>query len=1085
MGTRKKKTERKREEKERQRRDTLLVQFLDDYGRPEPPQNVVSATADSQLNSLVTTLASEIVGMGAGTIIDIGCGQGALLARLATLSEFAGNSQVLYVGVDFPEHHDSVLLIARENRLNRRVEVLSLDEYACLWKTERDMPHPNAVILRNVVHELDIPQTATLFHNIADNLRHNETVIIQDLLVFPKAERGYACWTESAFKRFLQSCGFSIVVSCVIPSGSGNRWLNVLAKRSETPALSVEEIRERVVAERTEQWREWSSLGALQLEDDKLRDVRLAKIDFDLQYAGLTRQLRMADCTQVGELTQQQQTVLLRESFARQLSSVEPSTDTTLSFSLDTVRHFQDRKNSLDALESFLSGGYSITVIVGPPLMGKTELARQVLARFHHGRIPVLIDLRTTSTAWNVVEEILSVLGCMFSGESLMDLKNLPFQSISSQLEKFLKERMERLVVVFDHWERIIEPDGTLHDQELRRFIELLATAPHSKLIITSRRNPDISFVEKYRDVTPQPLVGRFPQGDSYVEHVLGTFLGWESYPPALIQAIDRHPLMTVLAARYLRNADREAATEKTFLDDLREHLRGAVLARIMGPESKSAIEMLSTLRIPVPRAMLESLTDQPSVAAAESDGLLYQVKDPRRDDLVGVLASLRVRTDLADDRGELEDAGEEDTEDGAAPESAEAMRHYEIADQYETVYRQDKNPKWLREMYFHRMAAGDVLAVRQFGAFFASELAAAAEYWFIHAKDYRNALWAFEKMKSFAHDTSHVRMRIASCRIRLGQRQEGEDEFRALRRQYPRALQIGSAYVDALLATRDFQAALILLEDMGFDMSSHAWTAGQYGRAYAGIQRHQDAIRAFECQLRLDKDEMVFRRLARAYHGYGDTDNESRIIRQGLARHPRSPQLRVAYGALLERIGRIEEAQRELERLFDVDPYNGWIILPLVKTLIRLDHVQDAVTLWRKSQGGLRPDFLRPSISAEISAANGRYEEAIRILRGSPFDDEHSGGQKLEIFFKWASSLSDDAERVAKAREGLMEAVNPAVMNNVPLLVSKAKLALLARDLDQSNELIEGLRHLNPGLRELTRLDAEFASVSGQTCAH
>lgn len=1074
MTSRNQKTIGKRQMKERRSQTEALSRLLQNYGSEPIAQAAADAPTDSQLNTLLTTLEQELSRFSTGSIIDIGCGNAVLLTRISNLDQFKSHPDVVYLGIDHSQYHHGILQLALDCGIHRRVDVATLEEYDSVWADASRIPPPYIAVVRNVLHELGIDSTTTLLHTLCRRVQTDTLLFIQDLLVFPEAERGNACWHPQFLTELIRECGFRIEAATPIATTSGNRWINIVARRDNTQSLDLSGIRNLVLKYRTKQWKEWATLQTLPKEDTAHRIKKIALVDFDLQFAALTFQLREAAQPGIPDLTQEQESVFACENFSKQILSFRERPVPRI-VNLDPVKHFKDRANSLDALQSFLSGCNSVTVITGPPLMGKSTLVKQVLATFEHKRIPCFLDLQSTTTIWNIIENLFSNMGCLIANQVLLRMKQLNFSTIEPEVREFLSANAGKYVFVFDHWERIIEPDGCLNDQEIKDLLQILAGVKGSKVILTSRLEFDTTFLSEYLAPIFQPPVGRFPREPHHVPNVLGAFLGWPSYPQRLIDSIDRHPMMAVLAALYLKERSEEAAHENEFIEELGAHLRSAVFERIVNDLSRRSVEVLSRLRLPISRDMLVSLSSMESVREAERLGLIYTFPDRRREDLLALLATLRLRENADEDFSSAESGDSTLGVPDDVPD-VEQEFHESAAREYENEYRRDPDPRWLREMYYHLMLAGKDDAIRCFGNTFCSELSAGAEYWFRVNRDYKRALWAFERILNFGYDKAHIRMRIASCKIRLNRIAEGEAEFEELLQQYPRAWGFASAYVDALLSARNYEKALGKLTTLKQLESPTAWTAGQLGRAHRGLQQHEDAIRAFEKQLAMSKEPVVFQHLASAYHARGDTEKERQVLERGLHRWRNSARLSISYAAVLERVDEAQEAVRILERIYDRNNYSGWVILPLVKALYRLGRFDEVESVWRTARDKVRPDNMNVTIEAEIYAQKGEFATAISLLRRVVHDDEHSGGQRLDLYYRWASSLEDRSEMRQKAKEGLNEHISDAAGNNVPLLVSKAKLAILAEEPRTAKEILEQIRGLNSQLSELWRLEEEYA---------
>ena len=97
-------------------------------------------------------------------------GTGVLLRRLSVLDAFVRSPGWTYAAADFEELAEAVLKLATDLRLHRRVEVLSLKDLYSSWVPDT-CPSPTAVVIRNVLHELDIVQTTTLLTALTTRLQ--------------------------------------------------------------------------------------------------------------------------------------------------------------------------------------------------------------------------------------------------------------------------------------------------------------------------------------------------------------------------------------------------------------------------------------------------------------------------------------------------------------------------------------------------------------------------------------------------------------------------------------------------------------------------------------------------------------------------------------------------------------------------------------------------------------------------------------------------------------------------------------------------------------------------------------------------
>lgn len=1054
------KSKKKAQEKEVSQGMAKLLSYLSDYGAVEAPQPAEEAQTDNQLKSIITALAVMIDRKISGTIVDVGAGKGILLERLASLDAFGAAQTWQYQAVEEKGLHDDVLAIAMRHRMHRRTDVVGLDDFYKSWR--RPDTDRVVAVCRNVFHELDIRQTASLCHHLASALRESDRVVLQDLAVFPRAEKGNACWRREDLEAVIRDCGFDLT-SIDDTSPTGNRWFNIIAIRTNVASPAMDVVRQLVLNRRTEQWQHWHKLGALHPEDARFRPVQLAKIDFDLQYAGLTHQLASIG-TQVQALTPQNEQLIAKEIFIKRLDS--PLVPAPLTGDvLNEIHHFKDRANSQEALQAFLNSDKPISLIYGPTLMGKTTLVTHVLATFHHARLPIAIDLQSASTVWNILEPVFSATGCSVPIEVLGQLRNLRLTDVNEPLSLYWTKVSSRLIIAFDHFERVLQPSGEIADAEIAALLQLFGNTAGTKIIVTSRRDISVQSVPLELRETEGPPVGRFPLGP-HVENLLSTVAGITQFPPGLLDAIDRHPHLAYLAALVLRKHGPLVAVEPNFLSDVRQRLRTALIERVADPSVQMALEVLSLLRHPVPREFAVQLSSEASVASGERAGLIVVERDVTRfgRSLVRCLEPLRVEIRVDDDGATLPD----DPVDASRQRGSQRLG--EISDAYLDLYRRDDDPRWLREATYHRMAMGNVAMLAAFGVAYRAEIFAAGEVWFRWRKDFKSALWAFDTVEGFGGTSVAVKMRIASCCLRVGESERGDRIFGELLAQYPSNSGIKTSYIDALLYVERFEDALRLLET-AFPNPISAWPHGQYGRAYEGLHRYNDAVSSFRHQLALNVDAVVYSSLARALHRVGRRKEEHETLLRGVARHPQNRVLRIGLASWNEKNGFGDKALELFADLIEKDSDDGWIIYPYVQTLCAVGQLERASEFWAKVRFRTRPEFLRPVIEAHLLMRKGRFEDALASLEEGQAD-EHQDGQRSEIYVAWANAEEPGEDRRRVAVLGLRPVEE--LPGNVPVLISQCKLAVLAHKEDHFRQVAAKVRIINQQAPDLERIERE-----------
>jgi tetratricopeptide (TPR) repeat protein len=1049
-----------------------LISYLGKYGDNPPAQSAADAPTDTQLKTLVPLIAEFLSRSSVGSIIDIGAGNGIILERIATLKLFMEQPGWQYCPVDFDDNLQKVLDRSTKLRLHRRVSEITLDAFHQQWPTSP--PRPHLVVIRNVLHEIRLSDTARLFSLIASHLKVEDLLLIQDLEVFPQAERGNACWQPEFLQNVLKYCGFE---SFIIeePTRSGNLWFTLRAQRTATGPLSMDKIRDVVIRERLHQYQSWRAKGALSEIDVEGRQL-LAKIDFDLQSAALLQQLIDEGAgAQLRPLSLSESNLVVRETFVSHLMSFDVATIAVGATGIEAPPHFRDRAQDQDWLEDFLRSPESVIVVSGGAFIGKTYLTQEVIARRSHSRLGIILNVMATSSVWNILESLLAALGCRIGGELLAGIKGIRISAIENTLREFFLRVAPHIIVSIDHFERLLDPLGRLMDSEIGDLLKYFAMAPGSKIFVTTRRPADIAFLPTtsvFRST--HPPVGRFPRG-RHVENILDDFvdrgqLGIKEYPQELLDAIDRHPFLTYLAGKIIQKGGINSISDPDFLNALREQLRIQLITRIVDAENRDAIVKASLVRIPIPREMLESLTSRKSVFAAEEAGLLYAVPERGRSDLLAVIGAFRL--------------GSRDTNTGEPDETTQALAsdhretHRVIADWYSKLYRLDSDPRWLREQYYHTLLLAEPIGTARLGTSYKTEFYWAGNYWFDKQKNFLAALWAFNTAQSLGLENYQLDMRIAACQMRLGNRAEGEGKYAELMRQFPKHKGIVTSYIDTLLYLYDYSKALaVLFENFSVD-DTDPWIAGQYGRAYLGLHKYKEAVTAFRVQLAKQKEPIVYDALARAYLRQGDHDSEARTLDDGLKRHPQNTRLLLAHAAHLVRTKDatdLTKAHSILAALIEQDPSNGWVLQQYVKVLCAEGDIKEAERVYSRAAGHVEPSFLDGRILSEIRKTEGRWEEALLVLGENAPSDEHLVGMKKEVYVAWADDESDEEQKIQIARAGLDVPMAEELQLNVPLIVISAKLAMLAQDKPLFRKLIKRAKDAYGKIREIERIRTQW----------
>jgi len=1040
----------------------VLGEFVKDYGSIEKVQDPMEAIYDSQIKNISTLIANQLSQFEAGTIIDIGSGKGILLQRLSSLEIFVSKSEWDYVAIDEKNNNDELLFLATKLRIHRRVSDYTIDEMYGddFLRRFENKKRPYLFFCRNVFHELSIYETSKLLHIVTSLSNKDESFIIQDLQVFPAAERGNSCWNPEILRDLLNSIGYSATY-VEEPTKKGNKWFTIISKRAEKDRPSNQQLIDLTTNSRLQHYNLLNSSQELFPGDSIARPKEIALLDYDLQKAALHKQLIEREVPGIYPLSEKDEKRVLDSSVKKQLKTFNGN---TISFSLKTLSKldgFRDRAYYQDALQEFLLSEDQISVLHGGPFIGKSAIVAEVLNKRAHSRQVIFIDIISSTTIWNVLEIYLGSVGIKISYEIMKHFSTLKYNDIQSHLIDIYQAASPKIIVVFDHWERLLDLNKFLFDDEINQFLIDITTSPLSKAIITSQSTINFkTFPASIRIKTINPAVGRFPKG-MHVQNVLDDYIdraaiGIESYPDELIESIDRIPYLAVLAGKIINTEGIKSLHDKKLLTSIKKKLRSELLNRIITETAIPSIEFSSLLRYPIPRSMLIELSGSASVLEAERLGLLYESFDTDRTDLIAAIGALKITDD-------------DDIDDQAAS-TANDLRHKLIASSYEKLFKTDTDPRWIRECYYHKLASGDASCIKDFGVAYRGELFWAGEYWFYKRHDNNAALEAFEASWKLGLQNHVTELRIAACRMRVGQIDEGKRIYTSLIERFPQARGIKTSYIDSYLALSRYSDALDLLKLFEFDFSTSDWVIHQYGRIYFGLHKYNEAISAFETELKQVSRASTYLDLASCYRRLGRHTDVERTLIQGLKNYPKHFRLNISYAAHLITQGDDQQrylAENMLTKLLLRSPGNGRVLQQLCKLYRIQKKPQQARDCFEKHKREIYPQQYLTPIHADVLMAEERWDEAIAAIGTVSDIDEHLTGLKKKAYYELAIH-SNPIKCEDIAREGFYLPVHPTLLSNVAILVVQIRLASIANLTQERDQLLDKIKEVNSNVANL-----------------
>ncbi len=714
--------------------------------------------------------------------------------------------------------------------------------------------------------------------------------------------------------------------------------------------------------------------------------------------------------------------------------------------------HFRERGSQLNQLEEFLRGDDPLAVIYGGPGYGKTALIERLLSTRVYEKCVVRIEAARIRSAWAFLESFLSQVGVRVEPDTLSVLKEFSISHVKAPLGRLLNSIAPRLIVVVDDFHLMLTPLGEIFDNELAEVFDWIVGKAGSKVILSGRREyPPQSLIKVTKRVPSTIRVGRFNTEEAVLnildDHFDRSSAGIVEYPASLLAAIDRHPLIAMLAARALKAKGRALLLDSRFIAELKGRLRAELWGRIVPAPAREAVLAAASLRVAVPDSMLEALAEKESVASARSFEVLYSQPDNRWVNVWTTLGLFRVTSD---------DARDDDEEDG---NRSGALDHNRIASLYRSLYAIDDDPKWIRESYYHQLIAFDLDAgnlPEGMGKYYFDELILSADYKFSKLRRFDDALHLYRAASNIRKLPQVAAMRHASCLVRLGDRDPGEKLYSGLVEEFPRTVGIKTSHVDAVIYTGDYAHAEKVMNN--YELTDETeWTQWQWGRIYLGLDKYESAISYLNKIVSLeDSDPHYFIYLARALDYAGDFDGALKVLRMASNRYADDVGVATSLGAQLVRLSKFDEGRSLLEPLIELhDGDNVQAAAAMVKVELERGDLGSARRIIQKAKtsGPAKFRALAECGISEIRIAEGRPDLALIGLSTLPATDPVVWTTILACHLANIKTGSKDA--LAQARK--LDVPN-RYDGNARLLLLRAELALVLRNETMWNEVIDRL---------------------------
>lgn len=1037
--------------------EDLIKRFICGYAEEAKPQSIDDTKGDFQLTQMKILLNDIIRTSNVSTIIDIGCGNGALLYVLDSLNLFKDYPGIKYYGFDLNEQ----IMVAIQEAMNRglfnRANFKTLQDD---WVNSLDKENSNLIVMRNVFHELSIEQLANYFYSFSLELQEKDFLIFQDTTTLLEAEKGRAGWKGTSIDHILRDCGFHTVLTPDV-SKKDISVFTIKGSHKEYTKISINDIKKLFHDEREQQLQELLSAYEFVVTDDKIGDIATARISHDI--LSIKRQLgQEMDEKAYGS-------IYLLLYYALLLIEKNPDFLETVkeSYEYFEVVAFQNRGTPLKMIYSFLSNDdKKILEINGGKLIGKKSLIFHSLKRFKHNRIPIFIECNTGIGFTQVFERIIETLNIVkyFDVELISEFEQLSMSNFIKQ-NKYVAEFqtiIPQVIVVFLNAESLLSPQQVIENKDISEFIEWWIGFKSAKIFIESDQKIKNNFaVDLYDNI----ILSVFPLSndalkDSYgkyrfviqyfQETVSAKYLGLdpnkENFAEDLFECINNHPYLAYLASKIISQyEDFGCLTDRKVLKCIMNKISSDFLNKFdLDRDEKGIIYALSLRDGFFEKDVLDCMIEYQNVIKNLIEkGIIYVAgKEFYR------LLPVFTRTDLDDEN----------------IEKAKFIKYMECI--YEKLYRIIGKPKYFRLKYFYSILNKEVVSSKI--SYLLPELSAGAEQFFFE-RDFSSAIALYKAIGNKQPLTSKQKLRYGSALIRGNHIAEGIEVYKELFTKYPRWENAKMSCVDSLLHIEErLDYCLQLMGEISED-----YRKTYYYRLLGEIYRiKQEPIHVFlNYDLALEKMERFdegIRVLARAISyakELGDDNKQKEYFDFYHKLHLNHIAIDIEYGNFLEKRNCLSESETILANIYEGNSNNAYAIFAYVKTLCSLSKYDIAKKIiddaYSKTEIVAENRNLIDSANVHYLISTNEYSEAISILEKEIMRDRkniHLYGQWADLFYKYFT-FTNETHLLEK---GLKYYSQIIATTNVPAMISCLNIAKIKGDESLIDSLEKRINVLN-----------------------
>lgn len=1022
--------------------EDLIKRFISGYAGDAKPQSIDDTKGDFQLTQM-KVLLNDIVRMNKiSSIIDIGCGNGALLYVLDSLNLFESYPTIKYYGFDLNEQ---IMVAIQESMQRGLFNRASFNTLQNDWTNSLDKEKPNLIVMRNVFHELTIEQLADYFYQFSNELQNKDFLIFQDTTTLLEAEKGRAGWKGTSIEHILQLCGFHTILTPDV-SKKDISVFTIKGFNKQDLKIGVYDIKKIFLDEREQQLQELLSAYEYVMTDDNIGDIAAARISHDI--LSIKRQLgKRTDEKSFGSIyLLLYYALLILEKNSDILKRVKEEYD------YFEVNAFQNRGTPLKMIYSFLSNAdKKLLEINGGRLIGKKSLIFNSLKRFKHNRIPIFIECSIGIGITQIFEKIIETLNIVqyFDVELISEFEQLSMNDFLKQNKYAVEFQtiIPQVIIVFLNAESLLSPKQEIENKDVCQFIRWWIGFENAKIFIESDQKIVSDFdVNLYDNI----ILSIFPlSSDSYKdsygkyrfviqyfqETVSSNYLGLdpnkENFAETLFECINNHPYLAYLASKIISQyEDFGCLTDKKTLKNIVNKISSNFINKFdLDPDEKGIIYALSLRDGFFENDVLNYMPQyQDVIKKLVEKGIIYVAGNE-----FYRLLPIFTRTDL----------------DVENMEKAKVIEYMEGV--YTKLYNFTSKPKYFRLKYFYSILNKESVPTQI--SYLLSELSAGAEQFYFE-RDFSSAISLYKAIGSKRSLTSKQELRYGSALIRSNHIAEGLEVYKGIFERYPRWEGAKMSCVDSLL---HMEAKLDYCIQLMNEVSEECRKTYYYrllGDVYRIIQEPVEVFLNYDLALeKMERFDEGIRVLVRAISYAKELGEENKQKEYFDFYHKLKYNhiaIDIEYGSFLEKRNCLEESEVILKDIYENNPNNVYAVFAYVKILCSLckyDLAQEIVdNAYSNSTIIAENRNLIDSAKVHYLVCRNEYLEAISILEKEINRDRkniHLYGQWADLFYKYYN-YSNEANLLDK---GLKYYSQIIATTNIPAMISCLNIAKIKGD--------------------------------------